>query len=510
MVLLLEAGGTDRRFYVQMPIGYGKNFFNPAVNWKYETEPEPALNNRSIYWPRGKVLGGSSSINAMVYIRGLPYDFDDWKKEGNAGWGWEDVFPYFRDLEDHPWGESRHHGIGGRLKVSDVRASAHPLCELYLKACEEAGFGVTEDFNGPNPEGGGIFQITTHKGIRQSSAKAFLRPALKRSNLHLLARGHATRVIFDGHRAVGIEYDKNGKRERVYVSGEVILAGGAVNSPQLLQLSGVGPAKLLQSHGIDVVHDLPGVGVNMQDHLGANFHFRVNCSTLNDVLSPWWGKLAQGIRYVLTRQGPLSLSVNQGGGYVRGRDDYSHPNIQLYFQPVSYTKAPEGARPMMHPDPFSAIMIGHQPCRPTSRGYLAIRSSDPFDHPKIHANYLSTDKDINDVIDGARAVQKIAETPTMQSIIIGEDGRSLATMSDDDIVQHFREVGSTNFHVSCTCMMGSDPKTAVVDQSLKVHGLERLRVIDASVFPCVPSGNINAPTMMVGAKGADLVLRDVN
>jgi choline dehydrogenase len=507
-VLVVEAGGTDRRFWVQVPIGYGKNFYNPKVNWMYDTEPNEGLGGRRMYWPRGKVLGGSSAINAMVYIRGLPNDFEDWKTAGNTGWGWDDVLPYFKAIENHPWGASDHHGAGGRLRVSDVSSQVHPLCEVYLKACQEAGFEITDDFNGPNQEGGGLFQITTHKGIRESAARAFLRPALKRPNVHLITNAHVTRVLFEGTCATGIEYQHKGEKKIALASAEVILSGGAVNSPQLLQLSGVGPADLLKSHGIEVVTDLPGVGANMQDHLGVNYFFKVNRPTLNDTLGPWWGKLLQGMRYVLTRSGPLSLSINQGGGYVRSRPDSPHPDIQLYFQPVSYTRAPEGERPLMHPDPYSALMIGNQPCRPTSRGHLAIRSADPFDHPLIYPNYLSTDKDKADAVEAARAVEKIVATPAMQGLIT-EEVNPISAMSDENIVDDFRARSGTNFHASCSCMMGPDPKTAVVDETLKVHGLQGLRVIDASVFPAVTSGNTNAPAMMVGAKGADLVLRDV-
>ncbi|MBT3556204.1 MAG: choline dehydrogenase [Rhodospirillales bacterium] len=509
-VLILEAGGTDRRFWVQVPIGYGKNFFNPKVNWMYDTEANEALGGRSVYWPRGKVLGGSSAINAMVYIRGMPHDFDDWKAAGNTGWGWDDVLPYFKELEDHPWGASDHHGTGGRLRLSDVTDDVHPLCHLYLKACKEAGFDITDDFNGPQYEGGGIYQITTHKGVRQSSANAFLRPALKRPNVDLITGAHVTRILFDGTRATGIEYHRKGSTHTVNASTEVILSGGAVNSPQLLQLSGVGPAELLKSHGIDVVADLPGVGANMQDHLGVNYYYKVNQPTLNDALGPWWGKMLQGMRYVFTRRGPLSLSINQGGGFVRGKTGSPHPDVQLYFQPVSYTQAPAGERPMMNPDPYSAIMIGNQPCRPTSRGHLSIRSSNPFAHPAIHPNYLSTDSDIAAIIDAARAVQKIVATPSMQGLITEEMAPVLSEMSDQDIIDDFRKRSGTVFHASCTCMMGPDPKTAVVDETLKVHGIQGLRVVDASIFPQVTSGNTNAPAMMVGAKGADLIMRDVN
>ena len=507
-VLILEAGGTDLSFFIQMPIGYGISYYNKAVNWMYETEVDPGLNHRKHYWPRGKVMGGSSAINAMVYIRGLKVDFEDWKNMGNPDWGWDDVLPSFKKIEAHPWGQSSHHGANGRLRVSVVDDQVHPLCQTYLKSCEQAGFGTTDDFNGPQPEGGGIFHITTHKGIRESTASAFLRPALKRSNLTLVTKAHATRVLFEGKRAVGIEYRYKGKIHKAMAGREVILSGGSVNSPQILQLSGVGPSELLNKHGIDVVADIPGVGRNLQDHLGVNFHYKSTKPTLNQALRPWWGKLFYGIRYVLTRSGPLSLSINQAGGFVRANSKRENPNIQLYFQPVSYTKVPEGVRPMMEPDPYPAIMLGHQPCRPTSRGYLEIKSADPFEYPSIHPNYFTTEDDKEVAIEAAHAIRRLAETAAMKELICGEIGHNLSTMSDEDIIQDFRARAGTNFHPVSSCRMGPDPRVDVVDSRLKVHGLEGLRVVDASIFPTITSGNINAPTIMVGEKGASFILED--
>jgi choline dehydrogenase len=507
--LLLEAGGTDRTFFIQMPIGYGKSYYNKAVNWMYETEVDPGMKGRKHYWPRGKVLGGSSAINAMVYIRGLQGDFEDWKNMGNPGWGWDDVFPSFKKIEAHPWGASSHHGASGRMRISVVEDQVHPLCQTYLKSCEEAGFGTTDDFNGPNPEGGGIFHITTHKGIRESTASAFLRPALKRSNLELMTKAHVTRILFEGKRAVGVEYQRQGKTHKAMASREVILSGGSINSPQLLQLSGVGPTELLNKHNINVIADMPGVGRNLQDHLGVNFCYQSTQPTLNEQLYPWWGKLYFGIKYILTRRGPLSLSINQGGGFVRVNPKRPQPNIQLYFQPVSYTKAPEGKRQMMGPDPYPAIMLGHQPCRPTSRGYLEIKSADPFEHPSIHPAYLTTEDDKEGAIEGAHAIRKLAATPAMKILINGEIGHNLSTMSDEDIIEDFRARAGSNFHPVSTCRMGPDPLVDVVDNRLKVHGLEGLRVIDASIFPTVTSGNTNAPAIMVGERGASFILEDL-
>ena len=367
---------------------------------------------------------------------------------------------------------------------------------------------VVRDLNGPEAECAGLYQITTRNGRRESTATAYLRPAMRRANLRVVTGAQATRILFEGRRAVGVAYQAAGRLEEARAGREVILSAGAVNSPQLLQLSGVGPAALLARHGIAVVADSPAVGRNLQDHLGIDFLYRSRRPTLNQELGPWWGKLWAGMRYVLARRGPLSLSVNQGGGFVRGRPGLDRPNLQLYFSPVSYVRAPPGKRPLMSPDPYPGFLLGYSACRPTSRGFLEVASADPFEPPAIHPGYLTTESDIEDMLDGSRLMRRLAETPAMAAIIDEELKPGAAVQSREALVADIRARCSTVFHQSCTCAMGPDPRTAVVDRRLKVHGLDGLRIADASVFPSVTSGNTNAPTIMVAEKAADMVLAE--
>ena len=507
-VAVVEAGGSDRRFQIALPIGYGLSFYDPAVNWMYRTEPDEGLAGRRGYWPRGKVLGGSSAINAMVFVRGQHADFDDWAGRGNPGWGFADVLPYFKRLEDNAGGADAFRATGGPLHVADVSADLHPLCEVYLAAGAEAGLPRNPDFNGATQEGVGLYQITTRDGFRMSTARAYLRPAMKRRNLTVVTRARVTRILLDGRRATGVACVQGGETRTVLARREVILAAGAIASPQLLQLSGIGPAGLLQSLGVAVAHDSPAVGRNLQDHLCIDHLYRSRVSTLNQDLGPWWGKVRAGLRYLLWRRGPLALSVNQGGGFVRTRAALDRPNLQLYFSPVSYLRTPAGTRPLMRPDPFPGFLLSAQPCRPTSRGHLAIRSPDPLAAPEIHPNSLSTDHDVDELIDGARFLRRLAATPAFRAVVAEELRPGADVQSDADLLADIRERASTVFHPVSTCRMGPDPRADVVDHALRVHGISGLRVIDASIFPAITSGNTNAPTIMVAEKGADLVLRD--
>jgi choline dehydrogenase len=507
-VCLLEAGGSDLNFWIWMPIGYGKAFYNSNINWMYRTEPEPGLNNRTGYWPRGKVLGGSSSINAMVYIRGQHADFEDWKAMGNPGWGWEDVLPYFKRTETNCNGADAYRGGDGPVYVSSMDKDVHPLCENFLTACEEAGFAHNPDFNGATQEGVGLYQITAKNGFRMSTARAYLSKAKKRRNVSIRTKAHTTRLIIEDGRATGVVYVQGGTEKTVKARREVILSAGAVNSPQILMLSGIGDGAALQAKGIAPLVHSPAVGKNLQDHLGLDYLYRSKVPTLNQQLYPWWGKLAQGLRYLLTRSGPLSLSVNQGGGFVKGNPDCERPNIQLYFSPVSYTKAPKGKRPLMNPDPFPGFLLGFQPTRPTSRGHIGLRSSDPFDTPEIHPNSLSTNRDLTEMIEGSRLMRRIAESPAMQAVIEEEITPGPAVQTDEEMLADVRARCSTVFHPVSTCRMGPDQNENVVDSRLRVYGVDGLRVVDASIFPTVTSGNTNAPAIMVGEKGADLILED--
>jgi choline dehydrogenase len=507
-VLLLEAGGSDRRFMIRMPIGYGHSFYNPRVNWMYSTGPQEALAGRTSYWPRGKILGGSSSINAMVFARGQPRDFDDWKAAGNPGWGWDDVLPYFKSFETYAGTPNDLRGTDGPLHVTDVSRQVHPLCDVFLNAAEQAAYRRTPDYNGTEPEGIAVYQITTKKGMRASAATAFLAPAMRCANLSVVTGAFVARLRFEGRRAVGVEYVANGQRHIAGARREVIVSAGAVNSPALLQHSGVGPGRLLQSFGVPVVRDLPAVGEHLQDHLGVDYLYRSRRPTLNRDLRSWLGRAWLGARYVLFRNGPLSLSVNQAGGFVRSDPGLAHVDMQLYFSPVSYSKPTPGVRRLTLPDSFPGFFIGISQCRPKSRGTIRIGSQDPAVPPVIEPNYLSAAEDMQELMAGVRLIRRIAAQPAMRELIVEEMRPGPATVEDSELEADIRMRSGSVFHASCTCRMGPDPREAVVDARLRVHGLAGLRVIDASVFPNVTSGNTNAPTFMVAEKGAAMVLHD--
>ncbi len=506
-VLLLEAGGSDLSIWIQMPIGYGRTFFNRRINWMYDTAPVPGLGGRSSYWPRGKVVGGSGSINAMVYVRGQPHDFDDWEALGNPGWGWDDVLPFFKQSEDFDW-DSAHHGKGGPQHVTDISPHVHPICHSFIESAQALGFSPTSDFNGTHSEGVGFYQINTRGGWRASTANAFLHPALGRKTLKLQTKALATRILFEGKRAIGVEYTRRGKTMQVRARREVILSGGAINSPQLLLLSGIGDPAQLKRVGIKPLVAAPAVGRNLQDHLAVSYFYKTRTATLNDVLHPAIGKALAGLRYMFDRAGPLSLSVNQSGGFVRSDAAKPHPNLQLYFSPVSYTKTPLAERKLLNPDPFSAFLLSHNPCRPTSRGHLELASADPGVHPLIQPNYLSTQQDIDDVIAGNRLLRQIAQARPLADIITEEIIPGIAIDGDEALLDDFRSRADTVYHPTSTCIMGPDPANAVVDARLRVHGVQGLRVIDASIFPTITSGNTNAPTVMVAEKGAAMIIED--
>ena len=505
-VLVLEAGGSDRRFWIKTPIGYGRTFADAAVNWKYQTAPNPGLNGRSIYWPRGRVIGGSSSINALVYCRGMPADFDDWRDLGNPGWGWDDVRPYFERSERRVDAQGHVSGAGP-LDVKDVTPFLHATRRNWSEAASELGLPWTDDFNGPHPEGFGCYQVTIRNGIRRSAADAFLRPALRRGNVRLETRAWVSKIRLEQRRAVGIEYVRDGATHVAAANREVIVCGGAVNSPQLLQLSGIGPAATLAAAGITPLLDNPAVGANLQDHLAIVYQFKATQRTLNDELHSTAAKLFAGLRYLFARRGPLALSVNQFGGFVRARHDSPRPDVQLYFNPVTYGTG-DATRTRIELDAFSGFYLCFQPTRPTSVGRIDIASPDFRHPPLIAANYLSTEKDLADVVNGGKLLQAIARTQAFKSLIREPIAPDLNTMGAAELIADFRARASTVYHPVSTCRMGPTLAGNVVDASLKVHGVERLRVVDASVFPTVTSANTNAPTVMVAQKGADMILKE--
>jgi choline dehydrogenase len=509
-LLLLEAGGSDRSPWIQVPIGYGRTFNDPRFNWMYQAEPDPTLDNRTQFWPRGKVLGGSSSINAMVYVRGQPGDFDDWAAAGNPGWSYTEVLPYFRKLEDHPFGEQQFHGVGGPVAVSDVSANVHPLCHSFLKACDSLGVARTRDFNGSQSEGSGLWEVTIRDGVRVSASNAYLRPAWRRPNLEIRTRAQATRVLFDGRRATGVEFIESGTRQHARARREVILSGGAINSPQLLELSGIGDAGILRRFEIPLVADSPAVGRGLQDHLAVNYYYRSRVRTLNNDLAPFLGKLRAALRYALAgRTGPLSMSVNQAGAFLRSRPGLTGPNMHIYFNPASYSTTTLGStRRLMNPDPYPGFLMSFNTCRPRSRGTIHLRSPDPLQSPAIQPNALSEATDVADVLEGSRLVRRIAAAEPLAGLIEAEREPGSAVTSDEQILADFRARSGSVFHGCGTCAMGSDARTSVLDPRLRVRGVTALRVVDASAFPNVTSGNTNAPVMMLAEKAADLILED--
>ncbi len=506
-VTVLEAGGSDRRFYVNLPLGYGKLFYDPAVNWMYQTEPDPGLDNQRDHWPRGKVLGGSSSINAMVWIRGHRADYDDWGRAA-PGWGWDDVLPAYRAIEDNEAGGDAYRGQGGPLFVSANRQGLHPLVGDYLAACAQAGLAETSDFNGANQEGAGNYQMTIKGARRNSTARAFLWPAMGRRNLRVIKRAMVTKVVIEAGRAVGVEDLHKGQMHVLRCKGEVILSGGAINSPQLLQLSGIGPGALLQSHGIPVVQDNANVGDHLNDHQGVNYTYAMKVPTYNDALRPWWGKLRAGMQWALRGQGPLAKSINHAGGFFRTSPDLDRPNMQLYMQAFSTLLPKAGERPVLTPDPWSGMSIGLSNCRPTSRGHIRIGSADALVHPVITANAFSTDHDVAEMLLAVKFLRTLAAQPALARLIKEELRPGSAVQTDEDLVRDFRRRSGTVYHPSCTCRMGTDATASVVDARLRVHGVAGLRVIAPSAFPNQMAGNTNAPASLMGWKGAEMVLED--
>jgi choline dehydrogenase len=500
-VLLIEAGGADRNVWIHIPLGYGKLFTNPKVNWLYSSEPEPELNNRRIIQPRGKVLGGSSSINGLLYIRGQPEDFDHWRQLGNAGWSFDDVLPYFRRAEHQQRGEDAFHGVGGPLAVSDV-SEPHPLCEAFLAAVEQAGLPRNDDFNGPAQEGAGYYQLTARNGRRWSTAVGYLRPARRRPNLTVVANALTTRILFEGRRAVGVAYRQGDATRLARAEGEVIIAGGAFNSPQLLQLSGLGPAALLQSFGIAVIADMPGVGADLQDHLQVRMQYRcTEAITMNDVINSRRRQLAAGLRYILWRKGLLTIGAGYAGGFFRTDPSAATPDVQIHF--IIYSADAVGAA--LHP--FPGFIASVCVLRPESRGHVRIRSADPREPPAIQPRYLSAPSDRDVIGRGMKLLRRIMSQKAIRRYIAEERAPGAHCTSDDDLIAFARETGTTVFHPTSTCRMGSDV-AAVVDERLRVHGIERLRVVDGSIMPTVVSGNTNAAVVMIAEKGADMILAD--
>jgi choline dehydrogenase len=500
-VLVLEAGGKDDWIWFHIPIGYLFAIGNPRADWCYKTEPVPGLNNRSIGYARGKVIGGCTAINAMVYMRGQVQDYDTWAQMGLSGWGWDDVLPYFLKHEDHQSGKSDLHNAGGEWRVEKARVR-WDLIDSIAEAGAQIGIPRVDDFNLGNNEGSGYFQVNQKRGKRWSAATGFLKPILSRPNLELRTKVQVCNVALDGKRATGVVYRQGGESFFARARAEVILAAGAINSPQLLQLSGIGPAELLQSHGIGVVHNLPGVGENLQDHLQLRLIYRVRgVKTIND--AGLFGKAMMGAQYALLRRGALTMAPSTFGMFTRSSPEHATPNVEFHIQPLSLDKFGDP----LHPFPAFTASICN--LRPTSRGHVRIRSNDPLAAPAIQPNYLSTEADIRVAIDSLKLTRKLASAPALAKYDPQEFLPGPEVQSEEDMRVAAGQLGATIFHPVSTAKMGvdSDPM-AVLDGRLRVRGVERLRVIDASAMPLITSGNTASPTLMIAEKGAEMVLAD--
>ncbi len=500
-VLLLEAGPKDSNLWIHVPLGYGKLFNDKTVNWMYQTEPEPGLDGRSVFQPRGKVLGGSSSINGLLYVRGQHEDYDRWRQRGNAGWGYDDVLPYFKKAENQQRGADAFHGVGGPLPVSDWR-HADPLSKAFVVAASEVGIPTNPDFNGAAQEGAGFFQTTTRRGRRASTAFSYLRPARRRSNLQVETSAHAQRILFEGRRACAVAYRQGGALKTARARKEILVSGGAYNSPQLLQLSGVGPAELLSRHGISVVLDAPGVGNDLQDHMQVRIVMRCRQAiTLNDIVNHPLRRTMAGVQYAALRKGPLTIAAGTSGAFFRTNPRLATPDVQIHFLPFSTDKMGE----RLHA--FSGFTASVCQLRPESRGSLRIKSADPAVPPEIRINYLAAETDRTAFVEGLKILRRILGAPALKPYVVEEIDPGPKVSTDAELLQYCRLRGSTIYHPTSTCRMGNDP-LAVVDQRLRVRGLEGLRVVDGSVMPDLVSGNTNAPIVMIAEKASDMILED--
>ena len=500
-VLLLEAGGKDNNIWVKVPLGLFYLIGNPRADWCYETEPEPACNGRRIPVPRGRMLGGSSSINGMVYVRGQPRDYDVWRQLGNAGWSWDDVLPYFKRSEDFALGGDQLHGAGGELRVEDARVRWEIL-DAFRDAAEQVGIPKTNDYNAGNYEGSAYFHVTQRRGVRWSTASAFLKPAMSRPNLRVVTDAQVDHLCLDGKRVTGVAFRQGDEPKTANARREVIVSAGAIGSPQILQLSGIGPGAVLERHGVPVHHDLAGVGENLQDHCQPRQLFRVrNTPSLNEIANSYMQRMRVGLEYILFRTGPMAIGPATLTAFTRSDPTQDTPNIQYHVIPGAYPKLGEP------PPTFPGFTAAACNLRPTSRGYVRIKSGDPQAHPAIRYNYLSTPEDQRVAIDSIRLTRRIVRAPAMAKFAPEEFLPGGNAESDADLLAAARETAGTVYHPVGTCKMGQD-LLAVVDERLRVRGVGGLRVIDASIMPNLVSGNTNAPTIMIAEKGADMIKAD--
>ena len=499
-ILLLEAGGRDNYPWIHIPVGYLKTMHNPKVDWCFKIESDPGLAGREMNYPRGKVLGGSSSINGLLYIRGQSNDYDYWRQLGNVGWGWEDVLPYFKKGEDQERGASEFHGVGGPLSVSNQRIKLK-LLDTFIKAAGEFGIPHSLDFNTGKTEGCGYFQVTEKNGLRCSTSVGYLNPVKKRSNLKIEVKAHIKKILFEGLKAVGVEYWQDDEVKTIRCSREIILSAGSIGSPHILQASGIGPADSLQSHGIDVIRNVDAVGKNLHDHLMLRPVYKVkNIYTLNQLYHSYYRKFLVGLEYLFFRSGPMTMGASQLCGFAKSDPAFATPNLQFHVAPMSADKLGGAA---LHTFPAFTPTVCN--LRPTSRGHIALANSDTRVDPKITMNYLSTDEDKKVAVKAIRLTRDIVLKSNAFKPYAPEELRPGINLDDDEIVTEVGKYANTVFHPVSTCRMGND-ENAVVSDRLLVHGLEGLRIVDASVMPHITSGNTNAPTIMIAEKAADMIL----
>lgn len=507
-VLLLEAGPDRNDFWIKTPLGYGHSIVNEAVNWMYASEPEAGLAGRTIPVPRGKIVGGSSAINAMVYMRGTKADYEEWERDGHPDWGWDKVFSSYKQIENHcvrdPW-----HGATGPLQINSRASAAHPICDTFLEAGQQLQIPRNDDFNGECVDGLGYYHHTICSSAkRMSAARGWLEPARKRRNFRLEANAQVVRLELNGNEVSGVIYRQNDRLFTVKAQREVVLACGAINTPQLLMVSGIGPGALLGDTGVEVRHDLPAVGQHLQDHFAYDMHFRSRVPTMNQQIGSWHGKLRAGLQYYLFGSGPLSSGTTHAGGFVKSAPSRDRANLQLYFSPLTRDLKPGSPGQMAQADPYAAFSIGACNTRPKSRGDISVCSDDVRDAPVIRFNFLHDPDDLSEMIEGARTLRALADTPALQQIIEYEYLPGADVRSEKGLEEDIRARGYSIYHPCSSCRMGTDKSQSVVNSRLKVHGMQGLRVADASVMPFVVTGNLNGPSMMIGQRASEIILED--
>ncbi len=508
-VLLLEAGADTGGFWITTPLGYGHSIGNKHVNWMYTSQPEPGLAGRTLPVPRGRIVGGSSAINAMVYMRGTRTDYDDWERAGNPDWSWDHVLASYKRMERHCAGDEQWHGTKGPLEVNSRAEVAHGLSRVFLEAGQQLQYQLNTDFNGATNEGIGYYHHTIGKDRkRMSASRAWLDPARRRKNLTIEANAQVLGLELSGKRVTGLKFRQNGVTRSVSAKREIILSAGAINTPQLLMVSGIGPGRLLDRVGIEVRHVLPAVGQHLQDHFSYDMYYTSRVPTLNAELRSWYGKLRAGLKYLLQGTGPLSTGTTHAGGFIKTSPAREHPNMQLYFSPLSRLENPGGPGKMAQPDKFDGFSISVCNTRPYSRGAITVRSGSVLDAPLINFNFLSDERDLAEMREGAKILRAFSETPALREIIERELKPGPEIQDNEQLEKDIRARGYSIYHPCGSCRMGPDASDAVVTSRLKVHGLQGLRIADASVFPFVVSGNLNGPCMMVGQRASEIILED--